>query len=199
MQLVELFERLAVLGRGAGDHVRGQRRRWRCLGVRRQRDRRSDQAGGGEIVECLLGRFGRADELYIQGNLNRRKLSDVLDLMVKNGKLKNYGVSVERVEEALKAIEYPGVKTVQIIFNMFRQRPADRFLAVGEFRPPATPDPLLPGLPTACGIAVRRRLSIPPRTITTPPRSCRNRGMIGVEVRNPATASNSATSGSRSA
>ena len=41
----------------------------------------------------------------------------------------NYGVSVERVEEALKAIEFPGVASVQIIFNIVRQRPADRFLA----------------------------------------------------------------------
>ena len=41
----------------------------------------------------------------------------------------HYGVSVERVEEALKAIEFPGVATVQIIFNIVRQRPADRFLA----------------------------------------------------------------------
>ncbi len=48
----------------------------------------------------------------------------VLDDLVKTGKLRNYGVSVEKVEEALKAIEYPNVKTVQIIFNMFRLRPA---------------------------------------------------------------------------
>jgi aryl-alcohol dehydrogenase-like predicted oxidoreductase len=40
-----------------------------------------------------------------------------------------YGASVEKVEEALKAIEFPGVATIQIVFNMFRQRPADRFLA----------------------------------------------------------------------
>lgn len=51
----------------------------------------------------------------------------VLADLKKAGKLKNYGVSVERVEEALKAIEYPGVATVQIIFNMFRQRPAELF------------------------------------------------------------------------
>lgn len=50
-----------------------------------------------------------------------------LDRLVQTGKLKNYGVSVEKVEEALKAIEYPGVKTVQIIFNMFRHRPAELF------------------------------------------------------------------------
>ena len=51
----------------------------------------------------------------------------VLDDLVKAGKLRNYGVSVEKVEEALKAIEYPDVKTVQIIFNIFRQRPAELF------------------------------------------------------------------------
>lgn len=51
----------------------------------------------------------------------------VLDDLVAAGKLRHYGVSVEKVEEALKAIEYPGVQTVQIIFNMFRQRPAELF------------------------------------------------------------------------
>jgi aryl-alcohol dehydrogenase-like predicted oxidoreductase len=47
--------------------------------------------------------------------------------MVAERRIAAYGVSVERVEEALKAIEYPGVATVQIIFNPFRQRPADLF------------------------------------------------------------------------
>jgi aryl-alcohol dehydrogenase-like predicted oxidoreductase len=50
-----------------------------------------------------------------------------LEKMVEEGRIAAYGVSVERVEEALKAIEYPGVKTVQIIFNPFRQRPAGVF------------------------------------------------------------------------
>ncbi len=50
-----------------------------------------------------------------------------LDDLVRAGKIANYGVSVERVEEALKAIEFPGVVSVQIIFNMFRLRPADVF------------------------------------------------------------------------
>lgn len=53
----------------------------------------------------------------------------ILDDLVKAGKLRHYGVSVEKVEEALKAIEYPNVQSVQIIFNIFRQRPADRFFA----------------------------------------------------------------------
>ena len=47
--------------------------------------------------------------------------------MVTAGKLRFYGVSVERVEEALKAIEYPNVQSVQIIFNLFRQRPSELF------------------------------------------------------------------------
>src|SRR5215207_3337741 len=52
-----------------------------------------------------------------------------LDRMVQEGRIAAYGVSVERVEEALKAIEYPNVATVQIIFNPFRQRPAGLFFA----------------------------------------------------------------------
>ena len=51
----------------------------------------------------------------------------VLDDLVKAGKLCYYGVSVEKVEEALKAIEFPNVQSVQIIFNIFRQRPAELF------------------------------------------------------------------------
>ncbi len=51
----------------------------------------------------------------------------VMDDLVAQGKVRHYGVSVEKVEEALKAIEYPNVATVQIIFNMFRLRPADLF------------------------------------------------------------------------
>jgi aryl-alcohol dehydrogenase-like predicted oxidoreductase len=57
-----------------------------------------------------------------------------LDELVKAGKIRYYGVSVEKVEEALKAIEYPGVQTIQIIFNMFRQRPADLFFAEAKRR-----------------------------------------------------------------
>jgi len=52
-----------------------------------------------------------------------------LDDLVRQGKIRNYGVSVQKVEEALKAIEYDNVCTVQIIFNIFRQRPADLFFA----------------------------------------------------------------------
>jgi aryl-alcohol dehydrogenase-like predicted oxidoreductase len=59
----------------------------------------------------------------------RPEVFEALDGLVAAGKLRHYGVSVERVEEALKAIEYPNVQSVQIIFNIFRQRPLDLFFA----------------------------------------------------------------------
>jgi len=57
----------------------------------------------------------------------RPEVFGILDDLVRQGKVQYYGVSVEKVEEALKALEYPNVQTVQIIFNIFRQRPADLF------------------------------------------------------------------------
>ena len=51
-----------------------------------------------------------------------------LDELVASGVMADYGVSVERVEEGLKALEYPGVASIQIILNMVRQRPLERFL-----------------------------------------------------------------------
>ncbi len=64
----------------------------------------------------------------------RPEVFGVLDDLVAQGKLRHYGVSVEKVEEALKAIEYPNVKTVQIIFNIFRQRPAELFFEQAKKR-----------------------------------------------------------------
>jgi aryl-alcohol dehydrogenase-like predicted oxidoreductase len=57
----------------------------------------------------------------------RPEIFEILEDLVKAGKVRFYGVSVERVEEALMAIEYPGVQSVQIIYNIFRQRPAALF------------------------------------------------------------------------
>ena len=59
---------------------------------------------------------------------------EALDGLQAAGKLKNYGVSVEKVEEARMALDYPGVKTVQIIFNVFRQKPAEEFFPLAEER-----------------------------------------------------------------
>jgi len=57
----------------------------------------------------------------------RPEVFGAMDDLVAAGKIRFYGVSVEKVEEGLKAIEYPNVSTVQIIFNMFRHRPAELF------------------------------------------------------------------------
>ena len=62
------------------------------------------------------------------------ELFGALDRLIEAGKIRHYGVSVERVEEALKAIEYPNVQSVQIIFNCFRQRPAELFFEQAKLR-----------------------------------------------------------------
>jgi aryl-alcohol dehydrogenase-like predicted oxidoreductase len=58
----------------------------------------------------------------------------ILDDLVKQGKIRHYGVSVERIVEAEKAIEFPGVQSVMIIFNIFRQRPAEVFFGEAKAR-----------------------------------------------------------------
>ncbi len=64
----------------------------------------------------------------------RPEVFGAMDDLVRAGKVRYYGVSVEKVEEALKAIEYPNVQTVQIIFNMFRHRPAELFFSQAQQR-----------------------------------------------------------------
>jgi len=78
-------------------------------------------------TECLdlLQLHCPPTELY-----ERPEVFAILDDFVRAGKIRYYGVSVEKIEEALRAIEHPNVQTVQIIFNCLRQRPADRFFAL---------------------------------------------------------------------
>ncbi|MBK8139092.1 MAG: aldo/keto reductase [Chloroflexi bacterium] len=64
----------------------------------------------------------------------RPEVFEALDELVAAGKIRHYGVRVEKVEEALKAIEFPGVQSVQIIFNMFRHRPAELFFREAQRR-----------------------------------------------------------------
>ena len=59
---------------------------------------------------------------------------EALERLQRAGKVRNYGVSVEKVEEARMALDYPGVATVQIIFNVFRQKPAEEFFPLAEER-----------------------------------------------------------------
>ena len=64
----------------------------------------------------------------------RPELFEALDRLVDKGKIRHLGVSVEKVEEGLKAIEYPNVASVQIIYNIFRQRPHELFFREAEAR-----------------------------------------------------------------
>lgn len=64
----------------------------------------------------------------------RPEVFEALDDLVQAGKIQYYGVSVEKIEEALKAIEYPNVQSVQIIFNMLRLRPAGLFFQEAQRR-----------------------------------------------------------------
>ena len=57
----------------------------------------------------------------------KKETYEMMDEIVKKGKIANYGVSVEKVSEAMDAIQFPNVKSIQIIFNIFRQKPAEIF------------------------------------------------------------------------
>ena len=82
-------------------------------------------------------------DLYYQPEVFER-----LEDLVKQGKIRNYGVSVERVEEAIKAVEFPGVASVQIIFNIFRQRPAETFFDLAKHKQVA----IIARVPLASGL-----------------------------------------------
>jgi aryl-alcohol dehydrogenase-like predicted oxidoreductase len=73
---------------------------------------------------------------------------EVLDNLVRVGKVRHYGVSVEKVEEAIKALEYPNVESVQIIYNIFRQRPAELFFELARKKQVA----ILARVPLASGL-----------------------------------------------
>jgi len=73
---------------------------------------------------------------------------EALDDLVQVGKIKHYGVSVEKVEEAIKAIQYPGLQSVQIIFNIFRTRPAELFFDLAKEKKVA----ILARVPLASGL-----------------------------------------------
>ena len=80
--------------------------------------------------------------------LYRPEVFGVMDDLIAAGKIRFYGVSVERVEEALKAIEFPGVQTIQIIYNIVRQRPAELFFPEAKRRQVG----ILARLPLASGL-----------------------------------------------
>jgi len=82
----------------------------------------------------------------------RPEIFGLFDDLKEEGKIINLGVSVEKVEEALKAIEYPNVTTIQIIFNMFRQRPSELFFKAAARRDVGT----IVRVPLASGLLTGR-------------------------------------------
>jgi len=82
----------------------------------------------------------------------RPEVFGAMDDLVKAGKIRHYGVSVETAEEALKAIEFPGVESVQIIFNLFRLRPAELFFSEARRRKVG----ILARVPLASGLLTGR-------------------------------------------
>jgi len=78
----------------------------------------------------------------------RPEVFEALDKLKRAGKILNYGVSVEKIEEAIKATEFPGIATVQIIFNIFRQRPKELFFPLAQKRDVG----ILVRLPLASGL-----------------------------------------------
>jgi aryl-alcohol dehydrogenase-like predicted oxidoreductase len=72
----------------------------------------------------------------------------ILDDFVAQGRIRGYGVSVEKIEEAELALEHAGVQSIQIIFNLFRQRPAERLFAKAKKRKVA----IIARVPLASGL-----------------------------------------------
>jgi aryl-alcohol dehydrogenase-like predicted oxidoreductase len=65
---------------------------------------------------------------------DRPEVFGILDGLVQDGKILHYGVSVETVDEAERALGHPGVQSIQIIFNVFRPKPAERLFALARER-----------------------------------------------------------------
>ncbi len=140
---VTFYDTADVYGDGRSEQLIGRFRRERAddeLVVATKMGRRAPLDLGEYTPEHFAAWVDRSRENLGQDRLDlvqlhclptdvyyRPEIFAALDELVATGAVAAYGVSVERVEEALKAIEYDGVATVQIIHNIFRQRPAEQF------------------------------------------------------------------------
>jgi aryl-alcohol dehydrogenase-like predicted oxidoreductase len=85
------------------------------------------------FVEDSLSRMGLETIDLIQLHCpptevySRPEIFGLFEILKEEGKIQNLGISVEKIDEALKGIEFDNVVSIQIIFNMFRQRPAEQF------------------------------------------------------------------------
>jgi aryl-alcohol dehydrogenase-like predicted oxidoreductase len=141
---VTFFDTADVYGDGRSERLIGRllrERRGERLVVATKMGRRAPQHVESYTPEAFRGWLARSRENLGVATIDlvqlhcpptdlyaRAEVYAALDELVAEGIVAHYGVSVERIDEALTAIEHPGVASVQIIFNVVRQRPADRFL-----------------------------------------------------------------------
>ena len=64
--------------------------------------------------------------------IKKNETFEIMDEFIKKGKIANYGVSVHTLDDALEAIKFPNVKSIQMVFNVFRQKPAEKFLNLAK-------------------------------------------------------------------
>ena len=140
---VNFFDTADVYGDGRSERLLGRlRREVDDIVVATKVGRRAPLEEAARTAERLKGWVDRSRENLGQETLDLVQLHtlppatyydpavfEALDDLVSHGDVRAYGVSVERVEEGLKAIEWPNLATVQIIFNVFRQRPTELFFA----------------------------------------------------------------------
>ncbi len=92
---------------------------------------------------------------------SKKEVYEMMDSFVKKGKIASYGVSVFKIEEALQAIQFPNVKSIQMVFNIFRQRPAEKFLIEAKKRNVA----IIARVPLASGLltgSIKSNTKFPP-------------------------------------
>lgn len=65
---------------------------------------------------------------------SKKETYELMDEIVKKGKIANYGVSVWKISDAMEAIKFKNVKSIQLVFNMFRQKPIENFLKEAKKR-----------------------------------------------------------------
>jgi len=115
---VNFFDTADVYGDGHSERLIARLRRERGEPFQVERSLRNLEV---EAIDLLQLHCPPTEVFYMP------EVFGFLDDLVAAGKLRHYGVSVQKVEEALKAIEFPGVQSVQIVYNVLRQRPAELF------------------------------------------------------------------------
>jgi aryl-alcohol dehydrogenase-like predicted oxidoreductase len=147
---VDFFDTADVYGDGRSERLLGRLRRERgepfIIATKAGRRLDPHTADGYNrsnltaFVERSLGNLGveTLDLLQLHcppaAVYERPEVFGVLDDLAAAGKIRHYGVSVEKVDEAMRALAYPNVQSVQIIFNLFRMRPSEAFFGEANRR-----------------------------------------------------------------